>query len=94
MVDDVYMRIALSLEPDVTLKIKERLAEEPNASLQDVVNQALRIGLQGTTPQTQVRYRVQPHALDLRHGLDPDRVNRVLDEIEVADRLERIHLQS
>ena len=85
------MRTTLSLDPDVALKIKERLAEKQNVSMKDIINQALRIGLRSTAPQTQIRYRVQPHALGLRPGLDPDKLNQVLDDLEVADRLERIN---
>ena len=88
------MRTALSLDPDVALKIKERLAEKQNVSMKDIINQALRIGLQSTAPPTQIRYRVQPHSLGLRPGLDPDKLNQVLDDIEVADRLERINAHS
>jgi hypothetical protein len=76
----------LSLEPDVALKIKERLAEQQNVSMKDIINQALRIGLQSTTPQAEVRYRVLPHALGLRPGLAPDQLNQILDDFEVSDR--------
>ena len=85
------MRTTLSLEPDVALKIKERLAEQQNASMKDIINHALRIGLQSTAPQAEVPYRVVPHALGLRAGLDPDKLNQILDDIEVSDRLARIN---
>lgn len=36
--DDVFMRTTLSLDPDGALKIKERLAEEQNVSMKDIMN--------------------------------------------------------
>ncbi len=75
----------------MALKIKERLAEQQNASMKDIINQALRVGLQSTAPKAEVRYRVVPHALGLSPGLDPDKLNQILDDIEVSDRLARIN---
>ena len=79
MFDDIYMRTTLSLEPDVALKIKERMAEEQNESMKDIINRALRIGL---------------HPLGLRPGLDPDKLNQLLDDIEVEERVEKINAHS
>ena len=85
------MRTTLSLEPDVALKIKERLAEQQNASMKDIINQALRVGLRSKVAQAEVQYRVVPHALGLRPGLDPDKLNQILDDIEVSDRLAKFN---
>jgi len=72
------MRTTLSLDPDVALKIKERMAEQQDASLKDIINQALRIGLQSTASRTEFQYKVLMHAMGLRPDLDPDKLNQIL----------------
>ncbi len=84
------MRTTLSLDPDVALKIKERMAEQQDASMKDIINQALRIGLQSAAPRAEFRYKVLTHAMGLRPGLDPDKLNQVLDDLEVSERLEKM----
>lgn len=82
------MRTTLSLEPDVALRVREELAK--GASLKDVINHALRVGLEGERPPP-VRYHVEPHGLSLRPGLDPDKLNQLLDDLEVEERLAQMN---
>lgn len=88
------MRTTLSLDPDIALRLKERLAERQDASMKEIINQALRIGLQSSAPRAETRYQIDPHPLGLRPGLDPDKVNQLLDDIEVETALERINAHS
>lgn len=77
------MRTTLTLDPDVALKLKARVAEQ-KAPFKEVVNAALRRGLsQDSLPKSRKRFRVQPHSLDLKPGIDPSRFNQLLDELEV-----------
>jgi len=86
------MRTTLTLDSDVA----ERLASETRRtgkSLKALVNEAIRLGL-GLTgrPPTASRFTVEPHAFGLRPGIDPDRLNQLVDELEVdeaAGRLDR-----
>ena len=51
-----------------------------------MVNEALRIGLgmRGNTPQTS-RYEVQPHAFGFKPGIDINRLNQLVDELEAEE---------
>ncbi len=85
------MRTTLTLDPDVA----ERLAGETRRtgkSPQTLVNDAIRLGL-GLTgrPPKAPRFTVKPHAFGLRPGIDPDRLNQLVDELEVDDVARRLH---
>jgi len=87
---DASMRTTLTLDPDVA----ERLASETRRtgkSLKALVNDAIRLGL-GLTgkPPKSPRFKVEPHAFGLRAGIDPDRLNQLIDELEVDDAARRL----
>ena len=87
---DAYMRTTLTLDPDVA----QRLASETRRtgkSLKALVNDAIRLGL-GLTgkPPKSPRFKVEPHAFGLRAGIDPDRLNQLIDELEVDDAARRL----
>jgi hypothetical protein len=76
------MRTTLTLDADVA----ERLASEARRtgrSLKSVVNEAIRVGLglSGKQPKAP-RFHVEPHAFGLRPGIDPDRLNQLVDELD------------
>jgi hypothetical protein len=72
------------LDPDVAARLKERMAET-SSSLKEVVNEALRRGLTAPRPSRLPPFRVKPHSLALRPGIDPDKLNQVVDELEVDE---------
>jgi hypothetical protein len=79
------VRTTLTLDPDVA----ERLAGEirrTGKSLKTAVNDALRVGLglAGKRPRGP-RFEVEPHAFGLRPGVDPDRLNQLVDELEAEE---------
>ena len=64
-----------------------------NGSMKAVVNDALRVGLgvRGK-PARLPRFEVEPHAFGFKPGVDVDRLNQLVDELEaseVARRLDR-----
>ncbi len=73
--------------PDVGLKIQEGLAEDRKVSIEQIIYQVLRSGLERKDGKAEAPYRVVPHALGLRAGLDTDKLNQILDDCEVLDRL-------
>lgn len=84
------MRTTLTLDPDVA----ERLASETRRtgkSLKALVNDAIRLGLglAGKQPPPP-RFTVEPHAFGLRPGIDPDRLNQLIDELEVDNAARRL----
>lgn len=79
------MRTTLTLDSDVA----ERLTSEvrrTGRSLKSVVNEAIRsgLGVSGKQPKAP-RFTVVPHAFGLQPGIDPDRLNQLVDELEVDE---------
>lgn len=69
----------------MAFKVKEGLADDRKASNEQIIHQALRIGLESKAAQAEVPYRVEPHALGLRAGLDPDELSPSLDDNDAWD---------
>jgi hypothetical protein len=78
------MRTTLTLEPDVAEQLKLRVTRE-KISLKRAVNEALRAGLAGRRPPARVRFKVEPHPGGLKPGIDPSKLNQLLDELEVEE---------
>lgn len=68
----------MTLDPDVAAKARKGAARL-GKPFKDVINQALRIGLDEVlTPPAAKRYRTQPHPLGLRAGLNYDDIAGLL----------------
>jgi len=80
------MRTTVTLEPDVAAKIKE-LAHRRRTSFKAALNDVLRRGLspRADTQGLGERFVLQPHAGGFRPGIDPDKLNQLLDELEAHD---------
>jgi hypothetical protein len=78
------MRTTLTLEPDVAQKLKRRMAER-KLTLKDAVNQALRAGLAVEERKPKKPFKVKAHSFGLLPGIDPNKMNQLLDELEVED---------
>jgi hypothetical protein len=75
------MRTTLTLEPDVALKLKRRMAEN-KLSLKDAVNQALRVGLAADGMPARKPFRVVPHDFGFKPGIDLDKLGQLADQLE------------
>ncbi len=84
------MRTTLTIEPDVALKLKKKMASK-KLSLKDAVNQALRIGLEADETYKRVRFKVEPHAFGFKAGIDLDKLNQLADELETEEFLRKLH---
>lgn len=72
------MRTTLTLDPDVAAKARKGAAQL-GRPFKDVVNHALRIGLdQVLAPPAARPYRTQPRPLGLREGLNYDDIAGLL----------------
>ena len=82
---DVCMRTTLTLDDDLAAALKER-ARTTGRSFKDVVNDVVRSGLaQGAGPFTSAdRFRVEAKARGFRPGVDPRRLNQLVDELELG----------
>ncbi len=79
------MRTTLTLEPDVARRLKARMRTE-RLTLKDAVNGALRAGLAAENRERPgKRFVVKPHHGGLMPGIDLDKINQVLDEMEVEE---------
>ena len=79
------MRTTLTLDRDVAARLKSEV-RRTGRPLKIVVNEALKRGLglagkQGRAP----RFEVQPHAFGVQPGVDLDRLNQLVDELDVAE---------
>ena len=81
------MRTTLTLDPDVA-RLLDRETRRSSRSKKAVLNDALRIGLgaQGKAPRSAV-FKVDPHAFRFRPGVDTDRLNQLVDELETEERV-------
>jgi len=80
------MRTTVTLEPDVAAKLKE-LAHRRRTSFKATLNDVLRRGLtaQIGTREDRKPFVVEPHDGSFRPGIDPDKLDQLLDELEVED---------
>ena len=79
------MRTTLTLEPDVAARLKQEIRRS-GKGLKTLVNEALRLGLglSGKPPRPP-HFEVRPHAFGFRPGIDLDRMNQLVDELEAGE---------
>ncbi len=88
MMHDVYMRTTLTIDPEIAERIKQEVAlgKKP---LKAVVNDALRKGL-GLEPSKRTKpYRIKVHSSAFVGGVDPGRLNQLVDELEAHEFLSK-----
>lgn len=79
------MRTTLTLEPDVADRIRQEI-RRTGKTMKAVINEGLRRGLGlAPAPGSAPRFRVQPHPLGQRPGVDLDRMNQLLDQLDAGD---------
>ena len=77
------MRTSLTLDDDVAVLLQEE-ATRSRRPFREVVNQAIRLGLRtATPPERRERFRVKPHPFQFKPGIDLDKLNQLVDELEV-----------
>lgn len=83
------MRTTVTLDDDVASRVKE-LAHVRRTSFKEALNEVLRRGLnaQDLEGAAEPRFEVRPHPGGFRPGVDPRRLNQLVDELEVRDFLE------
>jgi hypothetical protein len=79
---DAGMRTTLTIDPEIADRLKQEAALGKR-SFKVIVNEALRKGLGMEAPKRAQRFRVKPHSSRLLPGLDPTRLNQLVDELEV-----------
>ena len=85
------MRTTLTLDDDLAEALN-RLARHSGCSFKHVVNDTLRRGLAvgaSPSPGDNPRFVVEPQACGFRPGIDPLRLNQLLDQLETEDFIAR-----
>ncbi|MBI2894143.1 MAG: DUF2191 domain-containing protein [Deltaproteobacteria bacterium] len=82
------MRTTIDIDEDLSSKLR-RIASKRGASFKEVINEAIRRGLaaQERAPRRRTPFRVEPFRSAFRPGVDPLRLNALVDELEIQDRL-------
>jgi hypothetical protein len=76
------MRITLTLDDELARLLKRR-ARELGVPFKEIVNQTLRAGLgEDAKPRCRAAPRTIPHAFGFRPGIDLDKLNQLLDDLE------------
>ena len=79
------MRTTLTLEQDVE-KLLQREMQRTDRSMKAVLNDALRIGLRACDKSLRPpRFKVDPHPFAFKPGVAVDRLNQLVDELEVEE---------
>ncbi len=85
------MRTTLTLEPDVALKLKRKMAAR-KLTLKEAVNQALRIGLTAEEHPKSKPFRVEPHSFGFKPGIDLDKLGQLADQLEDEEIIRKLQL--
>jgi hypothetical protein len=80
------MRTTVTLEQDLADRLKE-YAHRKRTSFKVALNTLLRRGLaaQENAPSPRRRFAVEPHLGRLQPGLDPGKLNQLVDRLEAED---------
>ena len=83
------MRTTLTLDDDLARRLKQRARREERP-FRDVVNEVIRKGLATQViAEPSEPYRVATFRSGLRAGVDPLKLNQLVDELDVAERAPR-----
>ena len=83
------MRTTLTLDDDLG-GILQRKSREQGVPFKEVVNRVLRLGLSHeTTENTTVAVKTRPHGFGFKPGVDLDRLNQIVDDLEAVEIRER-----
>lgn len=79
------MRTTLTLDPDISERIQQEM-RRTGKGLKAVVNEALRVGLAlKGKPVRPSRLTVKPQSFGFKAGIDLDRLNQLIDELEATE---------
>jgi hypothetical protein len=84
------MRTTLTIDEELAERIRNEVALGKR-SLKAVINDALRRGL-GLEPAKRTKpYRLNAHSSEFAPGVDPGRLNQLVDELESVEFLAKMH---
>ncbi len=86
------MRTTLSVEEPLDQHLRE-VAAQRKIPYCSVINQALRLGLEvmNRRSHTAKPFRVKPHRGGFQPGVDPEKLNQIVDDLETDDFSQESH---
>ena len=78
------MRTTLTLDPDIAQRLRQELASGKK-SFKEVVNERLRLGFGLKKAKDRPPFRVKAHSSAYQPGIDPNKFNQLVDELEVEE---------
>ena len=79
------MRTTVTIDDDLAISLEE-LRKREGLSFKVALNQVIRIGIQAkSAPPRARKYRTPTMSLGLMPGIDPTRLNSMVDELETDD---------
>ena len=82
------MRTTLTLDADLAKKVKD-LAHRRGESFKQTLNDVIRRGLAARAQPSGTRYTIEPHHGGFRPGIDPGKLNQLVDQLDVEDLVEK-----
>ncbi len=80
-----FMRTTVTIDDDLAVQL-EAFRTHEGLSLNTALNHLLRLGMQAkTTPTKPKRFRTTKRKLGLKPGIDPTRLNGLIDDLEIVD---------
>lgn len=77
------MRTTLTIDDDVSVKLKAKLKNSADKTFKDIVNETLRLGLLAEKNLEQKsNFRVRSRALGVFQGLNYDNIGELIEQIE------------
>ncbi len=84
------MRTTVTLDRDVAQGLEKEMRRS-RRGLKATINEALRRGLRlGTRPPKLPPFEVRPQALGVKPGIDLDRMNQLVDELDAEERVRKL----
>ena len=77
------MRTTLTLDPDIAEQLRQEM-KRSGKPFKAVVNDVLRRGF-GKRGEALPPFLVEPHDFQMLPGIDPDRMNQLLDELDARE---------
>jgi len=86
------MRTTLTLDLDVAMKLKKRMADK-KLTLKETVNQALRYGLKEVEKEKKrAPFKVIPHSFGFKPGIDQNKLGQLLDQLDAEEFVRKMNL--
>src|SRR5437867_3223191 len=86
----VRMRTTLTLDPDVARELRAQMAAS-KISFKELVNERCDAAWRPSARVSQKMCFASPHSLGIKSGIDGNRLNQLVDELEVEELAARMH---